>query len=434
MRLITFIFILFIANFAVAQKQSNNVVTTDINNFWIAYDQIIATKDSSKKYEILDRAFISKGTPGLKAMMAARSYSNKSYIDAIQNYPLYWKSIRGSMFKANNYSAEIARNIRRLKAIYPALKPAKIYFTVGAFRSGGTTMDSLVLIGSEIAMADDKAYTKEFENTNPNLAGYLRTNPINLLVFTNVHEYVHTQQKTTIAQNLLGQCLLEGVAEFVAERATGKQSKLPALAYGNANRKRIATIFGSQILNTSNGYWLYSDSENEFKIRDLGYYVGYAICEGYYNKATDKAQSIKEMIELDYNDQNSLIKFVDQANYFEESVVDLATKYDTNRPTVTAIDRVLEGEKISASEKLITIKFSEAMDKRFRNFELGPLGESNILRIKKMVGFSEDGRSLSFEVELAKDTQYQLVVGAGFRNLKGISLKPYLIDFKTKVE
>jgi hypothetical protein len=431
MRLALLIILLFASNFTVAQKQSNKVITTDIDNFWIAYDQIIATNDSSKKYEILNRAFISKGTPGLKAMMAARSYTNKSYIDAIQSYPLYWKSIRGAMFEAKNYSKEIAKNIGKLKAIYPALKPAKIYFTLGAFRSGGTITDSLVLIGSEIAMADDKAYTKEFESANPNLASFLRTSPVNFLVFTNVHEYVHTQQKTTIAQSLLGQCLLEGVAEFIAEKATGKQSKLPALAYGKANKKRIAAIFGSQIFNTSNGYWLYSDSENEFKMRDLGYYVGYAICERYYDEAPNKMQSIKEMIELDYNDQNSLIKFVDQANYFEDSLLELSEKYEANRPTVIAIDQVLKDKKMSASLKLITIRFSEEMDKRFRNFELGPLGEGNILRIKRMVGFSEDGKSLTFEVDLAKDKQYQLVVGAGFRNLNGSSLKPYLIDFKT---
>lgn len=71
------------------------------------------------------------------------------------------------------------------------------------------------------------------------------------------------------------------------------------------------------------------------------------------------------------------------------------------------------------------------MDKRFRNFELGPLGKDNILTIKKMIGFSEDGRTLSFEVELDRSKHYQLVVGDGFRNLKGISLKPYLIDFTT---
>jgi hypothetical protein len=40
-----------------------------------------------------------------------------------------------------------------LKVVYPELRHAKIYFTVGAMRSNGTTLDSMVLIGSEFAMA-----------------------------------------------------------------------------------------------------------------------------------------------------------------------------------------------------------------------------------------------------------------------------------------
>jgi hypothetical protein len=71
------------------------------------------------------------------------------------------------------------------------------------------------------------------------------------------------------------------------------------------------------------------------------------------------------------------------------------------------------------------------MDKAYRNFEFGPLGKENLLVIKKVLGFSEDGRTLSFEVELDVNKHYQLVVGEGFRNLKGASLIPYLIDFTT---
>lgn len=423
--------LLFVSNLAFAQNQSTNVVTTDIDNFWIAYDRITSTSDSLKQYEILDHAFISKGTPGLRAMMAARSYTSKSFIDAIHAYPMYWTSIRASMFKAKEYSAGIAKNIEMLKSIYPALKPAKIYFTVGAFRSGGTTMDSLVLIGSEISMADSNVYTREFETENPNLAVYLQTNPVNTLIFTNIHEYIHTQQKTTVAPNLLGQSIIEGVAEFVAEKATQKSSTLPALQYGTVNKKHVAAVFASQMFNASSGFWLYSNLDNEFKMRDLGYYVGYAISKEYYNKASDKTQAIKEMIELDYSNQDSLIAFATQSGYFEKPVSVLFKHYQMSRPTVSAIAQVDQSKKMSILVKTITINFSEAMDKRFRNFELGPLGKDHVLSIKKMIGFSQDGKSLSFEVELESGKHYQLMVGDGFRNLEGISLKPYLIDFTT---
>jgi len=71
------------------------------------------------------------------------------------------------------------------------------------------------------------------------------------------------------------------------------------------------------------------------------------------------------------------------------------------------------------------------MDKRFRNFELGPLGEANLLKIKAFKGFSDDGYSASFDVVLKPKNKYQLVIGSGFRNENGIPLKPYLIEFTT---
>ncbi|MBB6501168.1 DUF2268 domain-containing putative Zn-dependent protease [Pedobacter cryoconitis] len=418
-------------NTVFAQGISGNFVTTDIDNFWAAYDQIITTKDSTQQYEYLNRYFITQGSPGQLAMMKARGYTSKSYIEAIFKYPVFWNSIRSNMFRAKDFSAEISGNVTKLKTLYPDLRPAKIYFTVGAFRSGGTTMDSLVLIGSEIAMVDDQTDAQEFQTTLPDLYNYFKTNPINTLVFTNVHEYVHTQQKTTEANNLLGQAVLEGVAEFLAEKATGKASIASALSYGKTHRKRVQEVFSSVMFNGSNGFWLYNNEENEFGTRDLGYYVGYAICESYYNRSNNKKQAIKEMIELDYNNEMDLDRFVTHSGYFEKSVATLKKEYEYNRPFVKSVEPV-NHKAVSASITEITINFSEVMDKRYRNFELGPLGKEKLLQLKKFLGFSEDGRSVSFQIEIQPDHQYQILVGKGFRNIKGLPLKEYLIDFKTK--
>lgn len=94
----TFLF-LFISCAAFAQHRQSNLNTDDIPNFWIAYDQISASRDSTRQYELLNRLFLEKGTPGLKAIMQARNYTAKSYIDAINNYPLFWNSIRPNTLK-----------------------------------------------------------------------------------------------------------------------------------------------------------------------------------------------------------------------------------------------------------------------------------------------------------------------------------------------
>lgn len=74
------------------------------------------------------------------------------------------------------------------------------------------------------------------------------------------------------------------------------------------------------------------------------------------------------------------------------------------------------------------------MNTNHRGFDFGPLGENNVLRVKNVVGFSEDGKSFTFEVELKPDQKYQSLITNSFRATNGVNLKPYLIDIKTAVE
>ena len=52
--------------------------------------------------------------------------------------------------------------------------------------------------------------------------------------------------------------------------------------------------------NTSN--WLYQGQEAKGRPADLGYYIGYKICESYYRAAKDKKQAVKDILEIkDFN-------------------------------------------------------------------------------------------------------------------------------------
>ncbi|MCW3088687.1 MAG: hypothetical protein JWQ78_2073 [Sediminibacterium sp.] len=426
------VLICFLSNTLPAQQKESDFITVDIDNFWNAYDKITATSDSVLKDAYLNTLFINKGSPGLKAIMTTRSYTAKSYIDAISQYPQFWHSIRPNTLKAKQFAKDIETEVAKLRTLYPELKPSKIYFTIGVLRTGGTTLNGMVLIGSEVALGDKGTLTNELPGTFNHLRPYFDSNSASLVVFNNVHEYVHTQQKTTIAANLLGQALLEGVAEFITVKATGRASTVPALRYGKANAGKIKQRFSQQMFGISNGFWLYENAVNEFNVRDLGYYVGYAISEGYYEKAQDKTAAIKEMIQLDYNDQAALLNFVDRSLYFAEPVQVYKNQFEDSRPTVTGIRQFTNNDvNVDPGLTEMTLQFSTAIDKRYRNFELGPLGKSNLLIIKNIKGFSEDGRSFSFEVALSPGQQYQIVLGEGFRTPEAVPLKPYLVNFKT---
>ena len=48
-----------------SQKKAN-VITSDVKNFWNAYDKITAVKDTVQQYQYLKSLYLDKGTEGRK--------------------------------------------------------------------------------------------------------------------------------------------------------------------------------------------------------------------------------------------------------------------------------------------------------------------------------------------------------------------------------
>jgi len=415
------------------KKQNPNIFTGDITNFWKAYDKITTTQDSILQEKYLDSLYFQKGTVGLKKIRQARSYTAQDYIQSINNYPKFWKSIRKNTLEASEKGSELEAGIAKLKELYPQLKPAKIYFTVGAFRTGGTTMDSLVLIGSEISMADSTTETNEFPENLSHLKAHFKTNPKDDLVILNTHEYVHTQQNPRVF-NILSLVLYEGVAEFVAAKALGVASPNPQIEFGKANAKRIKDVFEQEMFYPNNLYkWLDGNAPNEFGMRDLGYYVGYQICENYYNQAQNKAKAIKTMIELDYANEVEVEDFIKKANYFSAPLEELYEAFENKRPTVTAIKQFKNhSQDVSPKLKEITISFSEPLNGLNTGVDFGDLGQDAFPK-GTIEGryWSADNKSWTLPVALEPNKEYQILISNNFRTTNSLPLKAYLITFKT---
>ena len=427
--------LLFIIGCKTTKKESTSaVVSSDIDLFWNAYDQITTTSDTAQQRRILHQEYFDKGSEGLIAMRRVRRYTDTDYLEAIRSYPKFWEAMRPQTMQAHELKQGLSEGIEKLRKLYPSLKPAKIYYTIGALRSNGTTLEDAVLVGSELAFANAHTPTHELPESFSYLRSYFDSNPGENIVFLNIHEYVHTQQQTTIGSNLLAQTVIEGVAEFTAELAMNTSSPNPQIAFGKEHDQRIKDKFTEEMFSPFFFNWLWNSSENEFGMRDLAYYVGYAICEKYYSSASDKAQAIKSMIELDYNNIPSLMAFVDSSGYFNKPTAHYQSEYEKMRPSVTRIEGFSNGSQdVSAELSQLTIHFSEPMDSRFRSFEYGPLGEDHSLQITGNLTFSKDGTSVSFDIApLQPGKQYELTIGERFASEKGYSLKPYLIEFRTK--
>ncbi|MGI9533253.1 hypothetical protein [Lutimonas sp.] len=261
--------------------------------------------------------YIDKGTAGLHEFMKLRNYSDTLYVQLIEDLPLFWESIRMNTLSVKSREKEINQSIETLKELYPELKPANIYFTIGGMRSGGTVKDDMSLIGCEIAAADKKVNISEFKSHGHDwLIPFFESQNSAKIVSMNVHEYVHTQQKN-MGTNILSQALHEGSCDFITELVTKRNLQSHYMQFGATNESNLKQDFLREAFDTEYANWFYN-ADSRYGLQDVGYFMGYSICKAFYDKAENKRLAIKQIIELDHSDLNAVVAFTNSSGYFNQ--------------------------------------------------------------------------------------------------------------------
>lgn len=295
-------------------QPSNEIYTSDIDNFWMAFDSIQKATEYSEKIEFINQLYINKGTKGLKAFMEARNYTDTLYVNLIDKYPKFWNSIRPNTLSIKSRVGELNKAVLNLKKLYPDLKDADMYFTIGGLRSGGTVKGNMTLVGAEIAMGNPSTDVSEFKKDW--LKNVFSGNSPDHLVQLNVPELVHTQQRGDGGKNtVLKHSIMEGSCDFIAELATEQPVQTKYLTYGRANAREIKELFKKEMFSENLSNWLYNGPE-KVERADLGYYIGYEICKAYYENAKNKAQAIKDIIELNYSDDRAVENFLITSRFY----------------------------------------------------------------------------------------------------------------------
>lgn len=425
------LFLLPIAFSAVCGVAQTRVFTADITRFWHAYDRITATTDTAEQRHLLHAHFIDSASTGQRGMFAARRYTPDEYLYAIRSYPRYYASVRPNMLRAGEHAEAMQAGAARLQQLYPAMKPADIYFTVGVFRSGGTVMDGNVLIGSEISLADQHTVVDEFPANLAHLGAFFATEPGRELAYTNVHELVHTQQPGRWGYDLLSQCLHEGIAEFIPTLAMQRPSPAASVAYGMAHADTVRAVFEGELFANWIDRWVWN-ADGPFPARDLGYYVGYAMAQRYYEQRTDKAAAIATLIGLNCEDRAAVEAFADASGYLSRPIAELRTAFEASRPRVVRIAEFEQGSTtVDPQLSTITVHFDRPLNTNFRSTGHGPLGADHFPQVDH-IAFAADGRSITYAVKLKPGTRYQLQLEEGFRDQRLVQLVPYVVEFGTR--
>ncbi len=265
----------------------------DVQRFWEVYDRY-APKHSGQAWQ---SEYIEPGSPGLQAFLRNRIENGAKLAKTLKKHQEYYEQVRQTSLDLDASKAAVCEAYSKLQKVYPEAVYPDIYFVIGRRNTGGTAFSGGLVIGIE-------RFGKPTDTFQPDI-------PLENLEFVIVHEMIHFQQKNKHESTLLAQCLKEGTADFLGELFSGKPIQKENYRYGNAHEEILKKEFQKKMQSNNWQGWLYY-MKDKSRPQDLGYWMGYQICQAFYEQAQDKEQAIRDMLQIqDYE------AFVEKSRYFQ---------------------------------------------------------------------------------------------------------------------
>ncbi|MGI4875624.1 MAG: TPR end-of-group domain-containing protein [Janthinobacterium lividum] len=268
------------------------LVTTDITHFWRAYD--LAAKDTAHAEAIYQREYFDKASVGLQDYFLLRIRSVRDFVQNQRAKPRFYQAIRPSAQRIATMAPQIRAGFRRLKELYPEARFPNVYFVIGRWNSAGTVSNAGMLIGADQLSGTPTTPVDELSAYGRRSLGTLAQLP-----YVVAHEHIHTMQKPSNDLSLLRGAINEGMADFLAELTTGHNPNASLLPYGLAHEKQVWADFTKELGSSNWTNWIANGKqETADKPADLGYFVGYRICQSYYQEMADKQQAVHDMLNI----------------------------------------------------------------------------------------------------------------------------------------
>ena len=267
--------------------QDAKFVTSDIENFWIAFDSINISKNNPFE------RYIKRGTIGLQGFISNRIMSADSLLNMVERRKDDYEKMRDIEIRIKEKEKQIIPYFYALEYWYPYAVYPPVYFVIGRYNSGGTSSDYGLLIGAEMLSS------------------------LNHLPELVIHESIHFQQKWPESgnTNLLQHSILEGSADFIAELVTGIKGNIKANEYGNKHKDTLCKEFVQIMNQESKQDWLYGTSGKDKRPNDLGYWIGYEIVKAYFDKMEDKKLAVNHILNID-----NYSRFLNESGFLKDYI------------------------------------------------------------------------------------------------------------------
>jgi hypothetical protein len=264
-----------------ALSASAQIHTEDVDRFYKIYD----AAGGHPTAEQLQRDYLDAGSEGLHNLAKLRKVTGVRIADTLSKHPELYVKARSCTAVLPRVRERVEVALGNLVRLYPQAKTPPVTIAVGRGKPVGVGSPVTGLqIGLEALCSA--------EWMNPNVE--------DRFVHVIAHEYAHVQQVRELVDDehptVLERSLIEGAAEFVAELTSGRTGFAHFDALTKGREREIETAFAADVDQTDLSRWV--DNSTMEKGNDLGYWVGYRICKAYYQRAADKQQALREILEL----------------------------------------------------------------------------------------------------------------------------------------
>jgi uncharacterized protein YjaZ len=277
---------------------AQTVSVSDVSNFFQMKDSVRLARDTASQLAIIHRLYMEKASEGLIAFMRNKTDLDRKWLSLLETQPVFWDSLQMRFPLISKAATGLEKQIGHFAVMYPGLKPAKTFFLIGIRQQGGTIRGNLSIIGAEVVLSNATTTEKD-------------------LIRMGLHEFVHTQQARPDFQKIdvLTSSIREGAGDFIASLVSGIPTDEPYTRFGKEHEQQVWEKFREEMNTTLNDNWVSTGDNPRLMARDLGYFVGYQICQSYYARATDKKTALKEIIELDYSSKEAVLSFFRASQY-----------------------------------------------------------------------------------------------------------------------
>lgn len=280
------------ANARLTDPSHAQLVTRDIDLFWRAYD--LAAQDPAHAEAIYQREYFAKGSPGLQDYYQLKIGSIQEFVDNQRRKPAFYRAIRPNTLRIAALAPQIRAGFYKLQALYPGATFPNVYFVIGSWTSAGTVSGAGLLVGADQLCGTPTTPVQELSVWGQRNLGTLAQLP-----YVVAHEHIHSLQPESPDRSLLRGAINEGMADFLAELTAGQQPNARLQPYGLAHEQQLWAAFTQEMASNDWRNWIAnSTQETADKPADLGYFVGYRICQSYYQEMADKKQAVYDMLHI----------------------------------------------------------------------------------------------------------------------------------------